>query len=160
MNDVFNSIVEEEEAESLFDIDDEQEIINNHKKVLDAGDVSDADYFNKLFQRIVQKRDEERQKAKVKCASDSNWEVYFKVPTDKDQNGQMRKFFLKIIDCDVICVHKIDDTIESPKIKFLHSLVGCQFLIIGPDQSNNPGGDGSGAGNINGQGDQSEMLAK
>lgn len=41
----------------------------------------------------------------------------------------MKKFFLKIHNSDVICVHDPEHSIDTPKLKFLHSLIGCQFLI-------------------------------
>jgi hypothetical protein len=41
----------------------------------------------------------------------------------------MKKFFLKIHNSDVICVHQAEHSIDTPKLKFLHSLVGCQFLV-------------------------------
>jgi hypothetical protein len=43
--------------------------------------------------------------------------------------GAMKKFFLKIHNSDVICVHEPEHSIETPKLKFLHSLIGCHFVI-------------------------------
>ena len=43
--------------------------------------------------------------------------------------GGMKKFYLKLHNSDVICVHQPDHSIETPKMKFIHSLIGCQFLI-------------------------------
>ena len=67
----------------------------------------------------------------VKTSSNC-WEVFFKVPDGYPQNavaGAMKKFFLKIHNSDVICVHEPEHSIDTPKLKFLHSLVGCQFVI-------------------------------
>jgi len=48
----------------------------------------------------------------------------------------MKKFFLKIHNSDVICVHEPEHSIDTPKLKFLHSLVGCQFVIKAAGRDN------------------------
>ena len=65
----------------------------------------------------------------MKGAWITTWEVFFKMPDNSNTLGAMKKFFLKIHNSDVICVHEPEHSIETPKLKFLHSLIGCHFVI-------------------------------
>jgi hypothetical protein len=46
---------------------------------------------------------------------------------------QNRKFFIKIEGHDVYCVHEPGHKIDTPKLKFLHCLLGCSFQIKPPE---------------------------
>lgn len=140
----------------MLDHDDEQEWIKNHHHVIQDDSISTYDYLTKVYEHLVRRRYEERRVAaessditnndNVKTSSNC-WEVFFKIP-DQDNNNQggMKKFFLKIHNSDVICVHQPEHSIDTPKLKFLHSLIGCQFLvktttnIAGKRKSVTPGG--------------------
>lgn len=48
----------------------------------------------------------------------------------KDNNGQnknIKRFFIKVEGHDVYCVHEPHQKIDTPKLKFLHCLLGCSF---------------------------------
>ena len=126
---LFKSIAEEE-GESLLDFEEDPDGIKNHRKALLKG-VSLADYFHKLYLRLVHRREEER---KISMESDisslecNSWIVYFRVPeSTSGANAKMKKFYLKMQGRDVFCVHERNHTIDQQKLKFLHCLVGCSF---------------------------------
>ena len=61
------------------------------------------------------------------------YEVYFKVPSSNDpSNSKMKRFYIKILNTDVLCVHDPEQSLENNKLKFLHSLVGCHFIVKPP----------------------------
>jgi hypothetical protein len=78
-------------------------------------------------------RFEQRQSKKLQ----SSFEVFFKVPASGNDPSQskMKKFYLKLLNQDVMCVSDPDHNIENNKLKFLHSLIGCHFLMKPPSSS-------------------------
>lgn len=60
-----------------------------------------------------------------------SWEVFFKIP--EMSSTKMKRFFIKIEGNDIYCVHDPREGIDTPKLKFLHCLLGCSFLIKPPE---------------------------
>ena len=109
---------------------DEKKItIKNHRRVIFNDAASIQNYFVKLYEKLIYQRCEQRKAKNQHC-----FEVFFKVPASGNDPSKikMKRFYLKLLNQDVLCVADPQYDIENHKLKFIHSLLGCHFIIKPP----------------------------